>query len=352
VPCGLTALALVSPSTPIIARVAMAAVFAATLVDPARGLLAVAVAGPLSAYLAELFGAGDFRLVEAILVSFVAAWLLRPPAGDAGPRLPRYATTAGWLFAVLVLSVTAGVFTQLFRYPDILRATLLGLADSYFSYADSAGVTQAVRTLESLAVVAAAIALFRRRPSLANTLPAACAIAAAGAALASVLLSFGIAPYRLLARQQLLGDLRHAAHVADLNAAGSYFAMILCLSLGMTVRERGRRRLWWMASSAACVVGLWLSRSRSAEAAAALIVAAAALWSTTVAWPRTLRVRVIGGVLGVLVLLVLAAAWRIEKNPTYSELGLRQQFVMSSFRIIGTHPYFGIGPGQIGRAHV
>src|SRR5262249_42402128 len=26
--------------------------------------------------------------------------------------------------------------------------------------------------------------------------------------------------------------------------------------------------------------------------------------------------------------------------------GFRQQFVMSSFRIIGTHPYFGIGAGQ------
>jgi hypothetical protein len=38
--------------------------------------------------------------------------------------------------------------------------------------------------------------------------------------------------------------------------------------------------------------------------------------------------------------------WQIEHDPTYTASGFRQQFVMSSFRVIGTHPYLGIGPGR------
>jgi O-antigen ligase len=340
-----TALAFVAPSTPLIARCAIAAIFLVTLIDPAFGLLTVAVLGPLGAYLAELLGIGDFRLTEAILLSFIGAWLLHPPARHEGPRLPRYATTCGWLFGVLVVSLTAGVFSQLFRYPDILRANMLELMESYFSYADPTGITKAAMMLEGLTVAMATIALFRERPSLARSLPTALAASATVGALTSALLWFGIAPRPLLA-QGRIGDVRLSAHTTDLNAAGTHFAMVLCLALGMTQRERGRRRSWWIAATAACAFGLWMSRSRSAEAAVVLVIPAAALWAATVSWPRSLRVRLIGGVLGVLLVAAGIAAWQIEHNSAYSELGFRQQFVMSSFRIIGTHPYFGIGAGQ------
>jgi O-antigen ligase len=345
-PCLVTLLALVSPPTPSVARCAIAAVFLVTLINPAVGLIAVATLGPLGSYLAELVGLGQFRLTEAILVSFIGAWLVQPPRPLEGPRLPRYATMSGWLFGVLVVSLTAGVFSQLLRYPDILRSTLLALAESYFRHADPTGITAAAGLLEGLAIAAATIELFRQRPSLGRSLPAALAVSAAAGALTSVLLWFGAAPAHVLARQGLIGDVRLAAHVADLNAAGTHFAMILCLSLGMSMRERGRRRRWWIAAGVACAFGLWMSRSRSAEAAVGLVIPAAALWAATVAWPRTRRVRVIGGVLGVLLLIGGLVTWRIEQNASYSELGFRRQFVMSSFRIIGTHPYFGIGAGQ------
>jgi O-antigen ligase len=281
-----------------------------------------------------------------MVLSFIGAWLVQASERDEGPRLPGYATIFGWLFGVLVVSLTAGVFTQLLRYPDILRTNVLALLESYFSYADPTGITQAAKMLEGLVIATAAIELFRHRPVLARWLPAAMATSAAVAALACVLLWFGIAPERVLARQGLIGGVRVAAHVADLNAAGTHFAMILCLSLGMSVRERGRRQGWWIAAAAACAVGLWMSRSRTAEAAALLVIPGAALWAATVSWPRSRRVRLISGVLGVVLLAGSIAVWQIEKNPSYSELGFRSQFVMSSFRIIGTHPYFGIGAGQ------
>src|SRR5262249_9881583 len=52
------------------------------------------------------------------------------------------------------------------------------------------------------------------------------------------------------------------------------------------------------------------------------------------------------GVLGVLLVFGAVRAWQIERDPTYTASGFRQQFVMSSFRVIGTHPYLGIGPGR------
>jgi hypothetical protein len=119
----------------------------------------------------------------------------------------------------------------------------------------------------------------------------------------------------------------------------------------MSVREHGPRRRWWIASALACALGVWMSGSRSAEAALALVIPAAALWAGTESWPRSRRLKLVAGVLGVLLVVAVGIAWRLEqsaleRNAPYSELGFRQQFVMSSFRIIGTHPYFGIGAGQ------
>ena len=89
-----------------------------------------------------------------------------------------------------------------------------------------------------------------------------------------------------------------------------------------------------------------MSRSRSAEAAAGLVIPVAFLWATTGAWTRARRLSVIGAVLGVLLVFGAVRAWQIERDPTYTASGFRQQFVMSSFRVIGTHPYLGIGPGR------
>jgi O-antigen ligase len=346
-PCGLTALALMAPSTPMIARCAIAVVFLVTLIDSAAGLLLLSAVGPLGSYLAALLGFGTFRLIEAMLLAFVAAWLVQPLSESDGPRLPRYATIAGWLFAVLVVSLTAGVVSQLFRYPDILRADLLTLATSYFSYADPPGITEAAKTLEGLAITMAAIELIRRRPALATSLPAAmaaCAIVAAGT---SVLLWYGIAPDAILVRESRIGY-RYAAHVGDINAAASHFMLVLCLALGMAMRDWGsrRRRVLWLATTGACAFGLWMTASRSAEAAVAITLPIALGWVVTHSWPQTRRAKLIAG-LAVAGLVVLAfAVWRIESNPTNIASGFRQQFVMSSFRIIGTHPYFGIGAGQ------
>jgi O-antigen ligase len=199
--------------------------------------------------------------------------------------------------------------------------------------------------LEGLAITMAGIELVRRRPALATSLPAALAVSAIVGAATSALLWFGIAPDEILVRESRIGY-RYAAHVGDINAAGSHFALVLCLALGMCVREKGDRRAMWFAAAGACAFGLWLTASRSAEAAAAIALSLALGWVATHEWTQARRAKLIGGIVAALLVVLAVAVWRIETNPANIASGFRQQFVMSSFRIIGTHPYFGIGAGQ------
>jgi hypothetical protein len=289
--------ALVSPWTPTLARVGIATVGLVTLIDPVACLLLLAVSGPLGSYLAELLGIGSFRLTDAMLLSFIGAWLARRPARNEGPRLPRYATIAGWLFGVVVVSLAASVF----RYPNILRTNLLALVES---------TTDAARMLEGLVIATATIDLFRQRPSLARSLPAALALSATAAALTGVLLWLGVAPHQVLARHRLIGDTRLVAYIGDLNAAGTHFATVLCLALGMSVREHGPRRRWWIGATLACALGLWMTGSRSAEAAIGLVIPVAALWAGTASWLRSQRLRLVASVLGVLMVIAGVIAWR------------------------------------------
>jgi O-antigen ligase len=357
-PCAALLVVLGSPGTSLLARLLIVSIFGMTLWNPAAGLLAAAGLAPLGAFLAALDGIVLFRLTEVILLSFIAAWLLRPStlaerspgahsgqAADEGPRLPRYAWAAAWLFSVLLASLSFGLMRQLLRYPDALRIDLETVWLHYFGYGDPTGISDLASFLEGFALVAAAMELFRRRPALARSLPVVLALSAIVAAATSVLLSFGIGPQQVLAREAVIGY-RFAAHVLDLNAAGSHFAMILCLALGMAMRERGGWRGFWMAAAVACAAGLWMSRSRSAEAAAGLVIPLAFLWATSTAWTRAKRMSIIGGVLAALLIFGAIRAWQIERDPTYTASGFRQQFVMSSFRVIGTHPYLGIGPGR------
>src|SRR5205823_10412958 len=81
-------------------------------------------------------------------------------------------------------------------------------------------------------------------------------------------------------------------------------------------------------------------------AAVALVVPLTFLWVTTTGWPRARRMWTIGGVLAALLIVGAIRASQIDQDPTHEGAGFRQQFVMSSLRVIGTHPYLGIGPGR------
>jgi O-antigen ligase len=186
--------------------------------------------------------------------------------------------------------------------------------------------------------------IFRQHPRLAETLPATLVASAAVAAAASLLLYRGIGPAEAIARDARFGF--RAAHLPDVNAAGSYFGMALCLALGMAARARGRGRVWWAAGAAAAFAGLRVTESRSAFYTTATIVALGVAWAVTTRWPA--RVRAAG--LAALLLVALGMGYlrtrAIERDPTFRGAGFRQQFNATSLRMIRARPVFGVGIGQ------
>src|SRR5439155_5164955 len=191
----------------------------------------------------------------------------------------------------------------------------------------------------------APIVVFRRRPALAVQVPSVLAASAVCAAGASVLLWRGIGPASVLQRYEKIGY-RVAAHVGDVNAAGSYFAMVLCLALGMSGRERGIGRAIWLATSAACAAGLWMSHSRTAFASIGIVIAMTIVWMATRQWMPALRRTALVLALAGLVAAGAVRARVLERDPEHHGAGFRVQFVETSLRAIAAHPLFGIGVGR------
>jgi O-antigen ligase len=314
-----------------------------TLVSPVYGLLLTAAIAPFGELIAASLGATNFRISEVVVLAFLTGWLLRWLPDRRGPRVA--APAAGWLFAIAVAASIAGLAWQLGRYPGELPGTIDQVVHGYFYSFERIGLVNGARLLEGMALAAATVILFRRHPSLANTLPLALAAPAALAALSSMLLWRGIGTAEALQRYKQIGY-RVSAHVGDVNAAGSYFAMIVCVALGMAMRHRGRRRALWLCLAAASGGGLWLSESRSALGAVIAVVTVAVLWASTSRFSTRARATALAIVM---LALLGGAAFRarlLESDPGYRGVGFRQQFMLTSLRMIGARPLFGIGEGQ------
>jgi O-antigen ligase len=324
-------------------KLLIAATFGLSVATPAGGLLLVAALAPLSTVIAPMISAIGFRVDEALVIAFLLGWLLQDVPDRRGPRIA--APAAGWLFATAIAASIAGLAWQLARFPGVLPRAIEQIVQAYFLLPDPIGLIDGARLLEGLGLAVATVTLFRRRPMLSMTLPLALAGSAAAAALSSVLLWRGIGSEEALTRVKMIGY-RVSAHVADVNAAGSYFAMIACLTLGMAMRERGARRLLWFGLAAASGVGLWFSESRSALGAAGVVIAVAFMWAATSRLNTSARALTLAAVGLALIGGLAVRARMLETDPTYRGGGFREQFVRTSARMIAARPLFGVGEGQ------
>ena len=327
---------------PVSIKLIVGFVLSTSFVSPPAGLLTVAVLAPLGSLLSLYAGDGLFRMSEAVVLAFFTGWLLRALRDRPGPGVP---ATIGWLLAVAVVASVGGIAWQLRRYPGELAETSRLLFYAYYRLPDRFGFLDGARLVEGLALAVATVTLFRQRPQLAVTLPMALAASAIVATASSLLLWYGIAPAAILARHARIGY-RVSGHVADVNAAGSYYAMMLCLFLGMAAWAAGSRRALWLAAAFATVVGLWLSVSRSAAAAAAIVIALAVAWKTTAAWRPSTRAIALVSVLAAALALGGARVYLLEQDPTYPGARFRTQFNATSLRMMAARPLFGVGVGQ------
>ncbi len=323
-------------------KLVVGSVLALTIASPVAGFLATIASVPFGHLLALGVTVENFRMSEAITLAFFVGWLLHGWTDRVGPRMPRL--VAPLLAGVIVASVV-GLAWQLSRYPGELPHDLVLLFQAYNLAADRIGAVAAARLLEGLALAAATVTLFRSRPRLAVVVPAVLAGVGCAAACASWLLWYGIAPQPIL-RAHALNGYRVAAHVIDPNAAGSYFAMLVCLAVGMAWRARGRSRVIWLAIAAVLASGVWLSASRSAQAAA--VIATTGLLAWCVAARFRSRTVAFNGLAVVVVIAIAggAALWTMSRNQLSRGTSYRVQFNETSRRMIASRPIIGVGIGQ------
>ena len=325
-------------NTPWRLRLLVGGLWALSATRPDIGLLAVAAIVALGHYVEVGLGVQPFRISEAVVMAFFAGWLLPDRTDHDGPRVPG---RAAWLLTILVCASVASQAWMASSFPETFGESLTTLYQGYYLVPDRLGFGAGARILEGLGLMAAAATLFRTRPRLADTLTIALVCSAVAAAATSLLLARGIAPAQILAEHAQV-VVRTSAHVGDVNAAASYFAMMLFPALGMALRQR-RRAAWWLAAAATQLAALWLAGSRTAEAVVVLGIAIGLVCYLSATWRPKSR----GLALAVMLVLVIAAgvtrAWMLRADPGTS---FRRQFVATSMRMIAARPVLGLGVGR------
>lgn len=325
-------------------RMIIAAVAAVTIASPAAGLVSVALLTPFG-FLLQKVVVLQLRFSEAIVVAFLAAWLLRSLVSNQaaqGPAVPLVMAHAGWLLGLAIvcsLAVNASRLSPGFES----RYTKYILTHFYYQNHDWIGANSGMRLMEGLALEAATVCVFRQRPSLAVWLPIALGAGASACAIAGVWKWL----YDLVRVHGVFccPTFRIAAQTpGDVNAAGSYFAMILCLMLGMLARSCGRRaRMGWATAALLSAVGLWFTLSRAALAAAALAIFAGVAWHAGRERIRLTGPRVI---ISLAVAVLLAAIAYGGLHTRSFGFSTHRQFYATSWRMIRARSGFGVGIGQ------
>jgi len=327
-------------------KLVVAAALAIAIAAPVHGLLAAAAVAPLGQLAAALIDDPNFRIGEAMVVAFLLGWIARPRADRRGPRAP--AAAAAWLLACAAVASIATVAWRLRDTPAPADAVRHLIYMYFYPSANPLGLVDAARLVEMLALAAATVILLRERPRVAVLLPAVLVGSATIAAISSVLVWYRIGTASALARYAVNGY-RISGHLADVNAAGSYFAMVICLAAGMAVRARGAARLPWLAAAVTIGIGLWFSESRSAFGSAGLAAAVALAAIATARLPRRGRAAVVVLVFVAVIAAAAIVAERLEAGRTERGAALRGQFTATTFRMIEARPLVGVGIGQYAR---
>jgi hypothetical protein len=137
-------------------------------------------------------------------------------------------------------------------------------------------------------------------------------------------------------------DVSHHAYrdvvLTDPNAAGSYFAMLMFPAAALAIAGPHRRR--WSGAAAALLGAMWLSWSSAAVIAAAGMLLAVILWT-----PRIARRTKAAITLVALLIATTQLGMRGGDNLGLSR-DVRRDFVVTSVRMIGDEPLFGVGAGR------
>lgn len=360
------------PEVSATAKGALAALTLVAFVRPVIALLVTAALATLGGTLAALLGAIPSRGPEALVLAFLAGWLLRAVVSNT-PLVSdddRVAAPLVLLATIVVLSLGVTVATPLLAEDapapwPYARQLVSAVSFSYLGELDPSlgSLYQAALLLEGLLLLAAVRAQAKRQP---GALPPLVRMLAAGTIAAALLSLIRLAMGMLrslepgsLLESALRNQLRLSFHTGDLNAAASQFVMATFVVFALAWAA-GFRRVLCLPAVLPVAAALWLTGSRIAVAAG-LVVGFSALVRQVVrrraaAWL----------VIGATALGLAVAAWSAIEIPEevtaddvveqtqdpYGLVGLRTGsatrlwFLQTSVAMWRSAPIFGVGIGQ------
>jgi O-antigen ligase len=354
--------ALGSPALPLALRFLLVALWLTMTLRPHAGLIALTIAAPFGAWVLNVVHAAPVRYTEALVLAALSGALIAStrrrltPLRPQPPRLVPAALLFGFTIAcsaAVVLAVsqigarTAWPFLRAFPV-FLMRDYLVGLPG-----AEYAGVADAALLLEGVALLLVVARHARDgvvRPPQLMQATAAAALGAAALTIGRLLIAAGSADSlrELVTR---LAASRITVHVADVNAAGSYFAMGALVAVGLAVDPfHRRRRAWWGSAAAVLFTALWITGSRMALLGA--IGAGVLVWIRLTSllpkhWPRWSIAVLAGGA----ALLLAAVALGLDPRPSGARsagamVNMRAAFMLTGLRMIASAPLFGVGIGR------
>lgn len=360
--------ALTSPAVPIGFRLLLVALWIGAIVWPHRAITALVLLVPFASWLLLAFDAPPVRYAEALVLATLSGGLVaaaRPRRTPLEGQRPGLGLAAALFTAMTIAS--AGVMLEVMQagthssWPFI-RSVLVYLTRDYLIGPPGAfvGVTDAALLVEGLGLMV--LVARHARDHVVRPPQLFAAIAAAGALAAAVTLSTFIAT---ALRAAEVGELfsrlafsRMGVHVADVNAAGSFFAMTTLVAIACALNRRHartpRRAAWrracWIGASVLMLAALWITGSRMAlvSTLGGLVLTTAlagALGSR--AWPRWVVVTAGVCAAGVIVAIALG----LDPRPSAARgasrmLSMRADFMVTGLRMIASAPVFGVGVGR------
>jgi O-antigen ligase len=315
---------------------------------PYVALLVAAGVGPLGAVVLGATRAEPIALhfYEALTLAFLLGFAVRRVVT---PRPLRIAPMIAWPAALLITIplASAMVSAAAFRVEQLDRSIFdlvqTGIVNTYLVSANPFTTTMLFVEGVVLAVVVADVCAGndRRREHV-------LALMIAGASVAAL---FNVSKIAVAAFRQdspwhaflvYLATARVNVHFADLNAAGSYFALMLLSALGFVPRAR----LPALAASVVLAAALWIAGSRAALAATfavAVFAAVAALRSR-----RHGKAAAIGVITVAIGIALAAWIWYPQGRNLGSveAVAFRVPLAKIALGMMAANPLFGIGAGE------
>ena len=330
-----------------------AVLFVVSLVSPLAGLFGAMASLPLATPW-QLFSGGNLpsgaEAAEIMLLPFLSGACLRLAFDKTSVR-SRLGAPALVLGAAILTSGVVRMFLvqMVSAFPDdFARDVWSHLTLNYFTdpqrYVALHSMTQ---WIEVLVLAVTSERILRRHPSAAR---ASVAMLMVGGVETSALVVNRF--FQVVARNG--GTLAAAWNLivtrprtnpqwSDINAAGSYYALVTTPAIWMAIR----RRWWAFATLPPLLLGLWFTGSRSALAS--VVIALLIAWTLSrpkVSWPRVVAVVCIA------IVLATYAAWKGTdfQMPAESAIAYRQEFASIALRMARDHPWFGVGLAEFKHA--